>query len=306
LDVGVENEKPAATLGSGQTSPTLELGSYICFLKEMLLALKVVPNWRPSPNLNPNRCTVEPQETLRLEAEMGHWPGRKRKVGERYPSGRLKPQTRAIAPALWGRIRDFADDPMVNSELGRLSFSGELTDTQAAAGFELGGLYRCHHNQSSQTADHEPNYQDGSSRPGVRIVRKPRNSSDAALKAEETAWRAIEYELEAASRHLRSAIIDLCVENKAINPILYAEVRRFLDRTTQALEQYWSCHGKVELTVQMPPRRPSAAESTLPKADEFSEETIFTAFEQTMSQLRPDLNPEAVAKLAAMFLASID
>jgi hypothetical protein len=64
---------------------------------------------------------------------MRNKPGPRKKPGERYPSGDLKP---VVAPALWGRARDRVD-PQLSSELARLCFNRELTETQAAAGFRI-------------------------------------------------------------------------------------------------------------------------------------------------------------------------
>jgi hypothetical protein len=69
---------------------------------------------------------------------MGQRPGPRKKPGERYPSGDLKPN---IPPALWGRARD-AGDPQLSSELARLCFHRELTESQAA-----GASWRRHKRQ---------------------------------------------------------------------------------------------------------------------------------------------------------------
>ena len=69
---------------------------------------------------------------------MQNKPGPRKKPGERYPSGDLKP---AVAPALWGRARR-GGDPQLSSELARLCFNRELTETQAAAGFRIADIYR--------------------------------------------------------------------------------------------------------------------------------------------------------------------
>src|SRR5271169_534708 len=69
---------------------------------------------------------------------MQNKPGPRKKPGERYPSGDLKP---TVAPALWGRVRR-GGDPQLSSELARLCFNRELTETQAAAGFRIADIYR--------------------------------------------------------------------------------------------------------------------------------------------------------------------
>jgi hypothetical protein len=70
---------------------------------------------------------------------MQNKPGPRKKPGERYPSGDLKP---VVAPALWGKARDHGD-PQLSSELARLCFRQELTETQAEAGFLIADICRC-------------------------------------------------------------------------------------------------------------------------------------------------------------------
>src|SRR5262245_42723487 len=70
--------------------------------------------------------------------------GPRKKPGERYPSGDLKP---AIKPAEWDRIRRFPRvfGALLGSELGRKCLHRELTVIQAEIGFYIGCIYRlCH------------------------------------------------------------------------------------------------------------------------------------------------------------------
>jgi hypothetical protein len=71
--------------------------------------------------------------------------GRPRKIGPRFPSGDLKPQGEAISPTQWERIRTTiakaANEPMLASEIGRLSFAKQLTDAQASAAFRVQAIY---------------------------------------------------------------------------------------------------------------------------------------------------------------------
>jgi hypothetical protein len=67
--------------------------------------------------------------------------GPRKKAGERYPSGDLKP---AITPAAWGRIQGSPRyfGPLIASELGRKCLHREITKDEAEAGFYLGCIYR--------------------------------------------------------------------------------------------------------------------------------------------------------------------
>jgi hypothetical protein len=76
---------------------------------------------------------------------VGNKPGPRKKPGERYPSGDLKP---AVAPALFGRARDLGD-PQLSSELASLCVNRELTETQAEAGFLVADICRCSDSEES-------------------------------------------------------------------------------------------------------------------------------------------------------------
>jgi hypothetical protein len=76
---------------------------------------------------------------------MGKGKGRKRKSGERYDCGKLKPTGEPVSGALWHRIKTDAAkavrDERLASEVGRLSFHRDISDGQAAAGFRVGLIY---------------------------------------------------------------------------------------------------------------------------------------------------------------------
>jgi hypothetical protein len=81
-------------------------------------------------------------------------PGRKRKLGKRYPCGkRTKHQLEmdAMSVALDARRRHFgvsakqAKDERLGTALGRLAFRELISETQYQAGVAFGQLYRDHH-----------------------------------------------------------------------------------------------------------------------------------------------------------------
>ena len=193
---------------------------------------------------------------------MANKRGRKRKSGERYPSGDLKP---VIAPSLWRRIWDHGGEfnPLFRTELSRLSYHGELSDRQTLAGFYIGDIYRRYYGQkNSPKTPHGSNSLD---KIELRLSsRQPLLFS--AEKMIEKEWRTIENEVEALPQKLRSAVLDLCVLNEPINPMIYPEVRHFLDCTAHICEPDWARYQAPELTF--PKRRRSTKVAAKPSNDD--------------------------------------
>jgi hypothetical protein len=222
--------------------------------------------------------------------------GRKRKTGERYPSGDLKP---AIAPALWRRIRDHGGEfnPLLRTELCRLSYHGELSDRQTLAGFYIGDIYRRYYGQkNSPKTPHGCNSLD---KIELRLSsRQPLVFS--AEKMGEKEWRTIENEVEAQPQKLSSAVLDLCVLNEPIIPTIYPEVRHFLDRIAHICEPDWAHYQAPELTF--PKRRRSTKVAVKPSDDDVDVAVV----EKILLTLRPDLKAKELSNASDMFSAHRD
>jgi hypothetical protein len=139
--------------------------------------------------------------------------GPRKKPGERYPSGDLKP---LIAPALWGRARR-GGDPQLSSELGRLCFHRELTETQAAAGFCIADIYR-----SGDSADSVDD------RRGVTAASEPINPRAVPDRI------ALDRLLSEYPPKVREGVIELCVFNRTVDWRLRSEIRQLLDHVARA------------------------------------------------------------------------
>jgi hypothetical protein len=113
-------------------------------------------------------------------------------------------------------------------------------------------------------------------------------------------WRTIESEVEALPQTLRGAVLDLCVFNEPINPMIYPEMRDFLDRIARICGKDWARYQARELTL--PKRRPR----TEVTAKSYDEDVDGTAFEKILLRLKPDLNAKEVADARDMFLAIRD
>jgi hypothetical protein len=138
-------------------------------------------------------------------------PGPRKKLGERYPSGDLKP---VISPALWGRARDLGG-AQLKSELGRLCFHRELTDTQAAAGFLIAEIYSCEESTDS-------------------VEERPDATTAAATRPAHAARTALDCLLAEYPPKVCEAVIELCVLSRAVDWKLRPQIRQLLDHVADA------------------------------------------------------------------------
>ncbi len=230
-------------------------------------------------------------------------PGPQKKPGERYPSGDLKP---VIAPALWGRIRDLSRDQQPGSELGRLCFHRELTDTQAAAGFLIAHIYRSGDSEGS-----------GNERGDATTA-----AMEGDPHASQKDRKALDDLLSEYAPKLREAVIELCVLNRTVDWKLRPQIRQLLDRV--ALWRWPNTRrrqadgGSKLARRSIPPRMPpldrahkrrrleasiQAPERTEPRPDC---DLDVEAVDKLIAALRPDLDADGKARLIDHFVALRD
>src|SRR5271170_1260361 len=140
-------------------------------------------------------------------------PGPRKKPGERYPSGDLKP---VIPPALWRRVQsvlNVSNDRRFNSELGRLWLHGELTDTQAAGGRVIACIYR---NGDSEEEDKDRRHATAA-------------ATDVDPHASQRDRKALDGLLSEYPPKLSEAVIELCVFNRTVDWKLRPQIRQLLD-----------------------------------------------------------------------------
>ena len=229
--------------------------------------------------------------------------GPRKKPGERYPSGDLKP---VVAPALWGRVRDLSGDKQASSELGRLCLNRELTETQAEAGFLIADICRC--SDLEESAKECTDAASAATRGDPHATQKDRKAIDALLS---------EYPPK-----VREAVIELCVFNRAVDWKLRPEIRKVLDDVAllrsdalrqQAVSQ--SKSGRRTGARRTPPldhtrssRRLRAASNQTPEGTELRPDfdPDVEAFKKVIAVLRPDLDADARARLIDEFVALRD
>jgi hypothetical protein len=217
---------------------------------------------------------------------MQNKPGPRKKPGERYPSGDLKP---TVAPALWGRVRR-AGDPLLRSELARLCFNRELTETQAETGFLIADVCRC--SDSEESAKECTDAALAATRGDLHATQKDRKAIDALLS---------EY-----SPKVREAVIELCVFNRAVDWKLRPEIRKVLDDVALL----WSDALRQQAVSQSMSARRTGARRTPPLDHARSSRSLRAASNPTPegTELRPDFDPdvEAFKKVIAVLRPELD
>jgi hypothetical protein len=212
-------------------------------------------------------------------------PGPRKKPGERYPSGDLKP---VIAPALWARIRDLMRDRRLSSELGRLWLHRELTDTQAAAGFLVENIYR---HRTPERANERTAAATSAARSDPRVAKIDQMAIDNLL---------LEYPPK-----LREAVIDLCASNRTVDWKLRTDIREVLDHVAElwsdAVRQQAVSISKLDCSG--PPRRRHQHEGSEPRPDI---DPDVEALKKVIAVLEPGMDAVTKARLVDEFLALRD
>jgi hypothetical protein len=224
--------------------------------------------------------------------------GRKRKPGARYPSGKLKPATKPstdpISGAEWQRIRQFGrklgGDPRLASELSRLNLFGELTILQTTAGQRVGEIYGRYEGlaglrRSVRSPSYERAYGDTWGHEEAE-----RAASDAFVTLQKTLDKLAPApspirEGSVRKHYLVDALEQLCVENRAVSPVLYPEIRSLLE----ALAEEWGLS-----TVRRHPagsiRQRQSAPAPAPAKPRLNIDRL--SWLRVMRAMRPDLTDE--------------
>ncbi len=227
-------------------------------------------------------------------------PGPRRKTGERYPSGDLKP---VIAPALWGRIRDYIRDPWGSSELGRLCLHGELTYTQAAAGWLIAETYRSGDSENGGKERMDATIAAVGGDP--HVFQGDRKALDGLLS---------EYPAK-----LREAVIELCVLDRTVDWALRPQIRQLLDDVAMWRWGDTQCRqvdgGRKRARRSIRPRMPlsdrahargrqaariQAPDDAEPRPDC---DLSVAALLEILAELQPDLDADGKAQIIDLFVA---
>jgi hypothetical protein len=169
-------------------------------------------------------------------------PGRSRRIGERFPGGKIRPREEGDvrAPTLWRRIKDGAvmggAHPYAGTVLGRLSIFGVLADAEVEAGFrvaEIVGRYERVSGAPRRTCA-SPAYERGF---GLSLEGQVTADANLARRFERRvrqARRSYEHLLDHIPERARDALFTVCVEDREINSLLHKDLSQVLRRLAVA------------------------------------------------------------------------
>lgn len=184
--------------------------------------------------------------------------------GRGRPS-KAQSETGHIAPAEWGRIRRAVEsgmlDPIHGSQLGRLSYHREITDTQFEAGKKVGEIYgRFEKSIGKRRSARSPSYERGFSGQSPEAQRTDSMIEEA--EQAKRAWQSLQDELKPYPRHLRAMLELLAVEDQAIAQLDLHDMRILLD----SLAMFFGVvsAGKNRTRDLRPKRMNGSADATIP------------------------------------------
>lgn len=232
---------------------------------------------------------------------MGKRRGRPSKPGPRHPGGKLvqqkKPTIEPVAPALWQRIaadaKRKAADERLGSELGRLYLHGELNSPQVSAGFRLGEIYgRYERYKGKRRSTVSPSYESGRGDHSIAeelLEPETLEMIEDSIRAATEAFEKLQTWFQANNipRGVRNAIEDLCVEDRAISPVILPLVRTVLEML--GLLFGFTTAGAAAKQVK-PAEKPTAAAAQKPNIDR-------DCFIKVIGTLRPDLADDELRKV---------
>ena len=247
--------------------------------------------------------------------------GRPPKDGERYPSGKLKPikpSIDPIAPALWERLKTEAvkavNDSRFGSEVGRLSMHGELSSTEAAAGFRLAQIYgQFERYKGQRRSAASPSYfvassslADDEAVEGITPEMLARAMAEELLTPEqldhlESRIRAAEQRFVKLQKfmrvfpsNVRAALEVLCVEDGLTNPAMVENLRAALGELATFF-RIKAAPKEKRITVEKRVMR-DRSEVEILDPDQ-------VAFLKALEKLRPDLDQPSRIKAYVMLVA---
>lgn len=206
-----------------------------------------------------------------------------------------------IAPAAWQRIRALVEtgalDPIHATELGRLSYQGEITSTQAAAGFRIGELYgRYERTIGRRRSARSPSYEIGFGQsPDPESTEGEIEQAAGARRA----WEIVQGLMPTSVA--RGMIEDLCVEDRAVNSLHLDGIRTLLERVAAAF-------GTTTATGSAPPRRPTHRANGKPATAVALQHRVgeLECWRLMLAKLRPDMDDDAALSAFQLYAALKD
>lgn len=228
--------------------------------------------------------------------------GRKRKSGERYHNGDLKPAGPAPpSPTALKRIMTdivkSAHAVEFGSEAGRLCFCGLITPRQLAAANKMADLYgRFERLEGVRRSAASPSYFLGgggsTEYAAERMTAGQLAERDLGAASVRQSFLSMQGQIPEYPRELRNAVEALAVDGRHINPMQLGDVCWLLDR----LAAHWRLPGTGEAPekgrrhreVMDRPAKAAPGKSQARRDDERA------AIESAVRKLRPDLDDDGV------------
>lgn len=236
-----------------------------------------------------------------------HKTGPKPLPGPRYDCGRRKPQGDPRGNRDWQFIRAhgrrLAADPKLHTEIGRLAFDGQLTDTQVESAFLVGRIYaEFRRFKRKRAAPVSPSYLRSFGDPDGQDPEDPieLEALERSIRRAERRFTKLTDCFDALppgpKERVRKAIERLCVESEFIAAAELEEVAPMLD---------WIGH-KFGNAAAPPPRSiaimgRSASRRPNPRAADRRTELDKDAWTKCTRALRPDLAPEQIEEAWRLF-----
>ena len=238
--------------------------------------------------------------------------GRPRQSGGRYPSGDLRPE--GIAPALVGRMKNATIklllDPKLGTEVGRLSAAGILTHAQAATAWRVGEIYnKWHRLKRLRTSAKSPDFEQGFGSADLaeeRMSDEQLERFEAAIKAADADWRLVDLFLTEINREVRKAVLDLCVEDRAISPGMYGHIRQVFGAFALRWGQDKDWRKKAPAVRSRSLKQTAAAIEVLQAEAPRREDPGMKALVLIARKLRPDLDADGIIKVKEVWAALRD
>jgi hypothetical protein len=153
--------------------------------------------------------------------------GRPPKDRERYPGGQVKPESAGITSTALQRVRSLGTLPMLETQVGRLVFLGELTPVQANTAHLIAEIYgRYDRAMGRRRSAASPAYEVGRGHDlGLHESDVQRARAEAAARR----FGELQAEIRLCPRGVKPALVELCVEDRMCPPTWLPAVKIALD-----------------------------------------------------------------------------
>ncbi len=201
-------------------------------------------------------------------------------------------------------------DPKLGTEVGRLAAAAILTHAQAATGWRVGEIYaKWHRLKGLRTSAKSPDFEQGFGSADLaeeRMSDEQLERFEAAIKAAESDWRLVDTLLTEINREVRKAVLDLCVEDRAISPGMYRHVRQVFGSLSLQWSQNKDWKKKAPAARSRSLKQTVASIEVLQAEVPRREDPGMKALVLIARKLRPDLDADGIIRVKETWAALRD